>query len=281
VIGSNPPAGVRWRSALLLAVLPALAAPAPGAEPVARVRPGTVVRWPGDGIESCAMEKQTWAPLGGTCYYAIDLLKKEGPLDLGRTRDGQVESARVLVGPYDYPMQTLTLPKEKVDLSPQDLARVEKESRAIGRLWGRRGPARFTLPLHAPLDPLPEGGRFGSRRIINGQPKSPHSGADFTAPAGEPVLAAADGIVALAGNHFFGGNSVFLDHGDGLISMYMHLSRILVKEGEPVRRGQPIGAVGATGRATGPHLHFGVRWHRAKVDPEVLLADPDDLVTLR
>jgi murein DD-endopeptidase MepM/ murein hydrolase activator NlpD len=154
---------------------------------------------------------------------------------------------------------------------------VRRENRDIARLWRRAGPRRFTLPLHPPLDPLPEGGRFGSRRVINGQPKSPHSGADYSAPAGVPVLAAGDGEVALVGDHFFAGRSVFIDHGDGLISMYFHMSRVGVKEGENVRRGQPIGAVGSTGRATGPHLHFGVRWHRARVAPALLLSDPAGL----
>jgi len=251
------------------------------AEPAARVRPGTVVRWPGEGIESCGMGKRTWSPLGGDCYYPVDLLHAEGPLDVQRkTQGGKVEAVRVEVGPYDYPTQTLTLPSEKVDLSAEDLARVRKENVAIGRLWGRRGPARFTLPLHAPLDPLPDGGRFGSRRIINGQPRSPHSGADYSASKGEPVLAAADGVVALVGDHFFSGNSVFLDHGDGLITMYFHMSRVLVTEGQTVERGQPVGEVGATGRATGPHLHFGMRWHGAKVDPAVLLGDPSGITTL-
>lgn len=266
---------------LLAGAVAPLVPSAAGEEPAARVRPGTVVRWLGEGTDSCAIGKQTWPPLDGACLYPIDLLRGEGPVDLVRTRGGRREQARVEVGPYDYPTQTLTLPTEKVDLSPESLARVQRENRDIGRLWGRRGPRRFGLPLHAPLDPLPEGGRFGSRRIINGQPKSPHSGADFSAPAGEPVLAAADGVVALVGDHFFGGNSVFVDHGDGLISMYLHLSRVLVAEGQAVGRGQAVGAVGATGRATGPHLHLGLRWHGAKVDPAVLLGDPAALVTLR
>ena len=244
------------------------------------MRPGSVVRWPGDAIESCAIGARTWPPLDGVCYYAVDLLRREGPLELFRTRAGRREAARVVVGPYDYPVQTLTLPRDKVDLSPESLARVQRENRAIARLWKRASERRFTLPLHPPLDPLPEGGRFGSRRVINGQPKSPHSGADYSVPAGRPVLAAAAGVVALVGDHFFGGNSVFVDHGDGLVSMYLHLSRVAVEEGEPVERGQPIGAVGATGRATGPHLHFGLRWHEARVDPVALLGDPVALTTV-
>jgi murein DD-endopeptidase MepM/ murein hydrolase activator NlpD len=223
------------------------------------------------------MGGQRWAPLDGACYYPIDLLSRSGSIRIARLGAGRRESLTIRVGAYPYPIQRLSLPKAKVDLSPEDLARVRRENADIGRLWGRTGKRRFRLPLRPPLDPLPGGGRFGSRRIINGQPKSPHSGADYPAAAGEPVLAAADGVVALAADHFFAGQSVFVDHGDGLISMYFHLSRIDVEEGEHVRRGQAIGTVGSTGRATGPHLHFGVRWHGARIDPALLLADPAGL----
>jgi murein DD-endopeptidase MepM/ murein hydrolase activator NlpD len=267
-----------WRrvGGLLAASLVALATAAPGAgsDPVAQVPPGSVVHWPGDGIESCALGKRSWAPLDGACYFAIDLLRSPGPVELARTRAGRRESISIRVGDYPYPVQRLTLPKAQVDLSAEDLARVRRENRDIGRLWRRSGPRQFTLPLHPPLDPLPEGGRFGSRRVINGQPKSPHSGADYSAPAGAPILAVGDGEVALVGDHFFAGRSVFIDHGDGLISMYFHMSQVGVKQGENVRRGQRIGAVGSTGRATGPHLHFGIRWHRARIAPALLLSDP-------
>jgi len=248
---------------------------------VAQVPPGSVVRWPGDDVQSCIQGQTTFPPLDGSCYYPIDLLRKSGVVELARTRDGRRETLAIRVGAYPYPVQTLTLPPSQVDLSAEDLARVRRENADIGRLWGRRGPRLFSLPLHPPLEPLPRGGRFGSRRIINGQPKNPHTGADYSADGGEPVLAAADGIVALADEHFFAGNSVFLDHGDGLITMYFHMSRIDVKPGERVTRGQPIGAVGATGRATGPHLHFGIRWHRARVDPALLLGNPTGLPEIR
>ena len=257
------------------------AAPALGQVPVAQVSPGTVVRWPGDAVDSCALGETTFAPLDGACYYPMDFLLEEGVVALARSRGGQRESVTIRIGAYPYPVQNLTLPESQVNLSEEDLARVRRESAAIGRLWGRSGPRRFTLPLHPPLDPLPQGGRFGSRRVINGQPRSPHSGADYSADAGEPVLAAAEGTVALADHHFFAGNSVFVDHGDGLISMYFHLSRIAVEEGQAVSRGQVIGEVGATGRATGPHLHFGIRWRRARVDPALLLGEPAGLPEVR
>jgi murein DD-endopeptidase MepM/ murein hydrolase activator NlpD len=218
---------------------------------------------------------RVFAPLADACYYAVDLLHRPGPLELVRRRGGRRETAGVRIGPFDYPVQKLTLPRKMVELSPADLARVQRENREIARLWSREGRPRFSLPLQPPLDPLPDGSHFGDRRIINGSPHSPHGGADYPAPEGTPVLAAADGVVALVGDHFFGGHSVFLDHGDGLITMYLHLSRVFVEEGHAVSRGERVGMVGASGRATGPHLHFGVRWHGARVDPSLLLSSPD------
>jgi murein DD-endopeptidase MepM/ murein hydrolase activator NlpD len=150
----------------------------------------------------------------------------------------------------------------------------------MARLWTREGPRRFSLPLAAPLDPLPPGGRFGHRRIINGLTRSPHGGMDYSAAAGAAVLAAADGTVALVADQFFGGNAVFVDHGDGLVTMYMHMSRVDVTEGQAVRRGDTVGAVGSTGRATGPHLHFAVRWRGARVDPALLLGRPEAIPAL-
>jgi murein DD-endopeptidase MepM/ murein hydrolase activator NlpD len=263
----------------LVAAIAVTAAAAAAAAARPTVRPGTLVRWPGSGITSCAVAGKAFEPLEGACYYPVDLLRTAGPLTLERRRGGARETIAVRVGAFDYPVQRLTLPKGQVDLSPQDLARVERENREVAALWGRRGPRRFTLPLAPPLDPLPSGGRFGSRRVINGQPRSPHGGADYSVAAGTPVRAAADGTVALVGDHFFSGNSVFVDHGDGLVTMYFHLSRVDVKAGAPVRRGETLGAVGATGRATGAHLHFGVRWRGARVDPAQLI-DPGEITTV-
>lgn len=158
---------------------------------------------------------------------------------------------------------------------------MRSEQARVGALWRvPAGPARFGLPLAPPLASLPAGGRFGSRRIFNGQPRSPHTGADYAAAEGTPVLAAAAGKVVLAADLFFSGGSVFIDHGGGLVTMYFHLSAIEVREGEEVAQGQPVGRVGATGRATGPHLHFGLRWHGARVDPAGLLAPPEETPAL-
>jgi len=245
----------------------------PAAPTAIAVRPGTVVRWSGDATR-CSMSGTSWTPLAGACYFPIDLLA-QGTLTVERTRAGRPERRLLTIGDYPYPEQRIEIQDQsKVDLSPADLARAEREEKAVAKLFALATPRRFTLPLGRPLTDLPAGGRFGSRRWFNGQPRNPHTGADFAASEGTPVLAVADGKVVLAAEHFFSGNSVFLDHGDGLITMYFHLSRIGVKAGQQVKRGEELGRVGATGRASGPHLHVGVRWHGARVDPDQLLTSP-------
>jgi murein DD-endopeptidase MepM/ murein hydrolase activator NlpD len=158
-----------------------------------------------------------------------------------------------------------------------ELERIRREAKIVSTLWHRKGPTRFQLPLAPPLNPLPEARSFGSRRVFNGEPRNPHSGVDYSAAIGTPVLAAAAGKVVVADDHYFGGNSVYLDHGDELITMYFHLAEISVSSGDDVEPGDVIGSAGATGRVTGPHLHFGVRWHGARIDPTLLLIDPRDV----
>jgi murein DD-endopeptidase MepM/ murein hydrolase activator NlpD len=247
-----------------------LAASAAALEPELRVRPGGLVRWRAEGATACTLAGRTWLPIGGTCYFPVDLLAA-GSLRMEVTRPDRVEAATLRVADYPYPEQRLEVDDRMVHLSPEDLARVDRENAQVEALWPLEGDPRFSLPLAAPLADLPASGRFGARRVFNDEPRSPHAGADFRATTGTPVLAAADGRVALSAGHFFGGNSVYLVHGGGLVTVYMHLSRISVKEGDEVRRGQIVGAVGATGRVTGPHLHFATRWHGARVDPALLL----------
>jgi murein DD-endopeptidase MepM/ murein hydrolase activator NlpD len=259
-------------SGLLVLISSATSIAAAPVDPV-QVAPGSLVRWGGEGVESCGLQGRTWPAIDQTCWYPIDLLLPPGNLELARWQHDELQRVTVRIGAYPYEIQHITLQNEsQVTLSAEDLRRVEKENRQIAALWGLQTPRRFDLPLTAPLSPLPAGGRFGARRFFNDQPRSPHSGADFAAAAGTPVLAAAAGQVALVGDFFFSGKSVFLDHGDGLITMYFHLREIRVAAGGEVEPGQVLGVVGQTGRATGPHLHFGVRWHRARIDPAWLLA---------
>lgn len=258
---------------LVAALACALPSVAGAAAPAATVAPGTVVRWAGAELTSCEMAGRRWQPLDGACWYAVDLEKK-GSLELVRRSTGGVASRTIRVGSYPYPTQELEVEEKYVAPSPADLERIERDKKRAGAAFALETPRRFTLPLAPPIEPLPKAGRFGARRIFNGEARSPHGGADFPAQAGTPVRAAADGRVVIAEDQFFPGQAVFLDHGDGLVSMTFHLSAILVKEGDEVKKGDLLGRVGATGRVTGPHLHFALRWHGARVDPAILLDLP-------
>jgi murein DD-endopeptidase MepM/ murein hydrolase activator NlpD len=151
-------------------------------------------------------------------------------------------------------------------------ARVVREAAELQELWRHSSTDRLWRgPFVAPV-PNTVGSRFGSRSIFNGEVRSPHSGADFASPTGTPIAAPNAGRVVLARNLYFSGNTVILDHGLGLFSLLAHLSVIAVHEGDSVATGQEIGKVGATGRVTGPHLHWAVRVGGARVDPLAVLA---------
>jgi len=171
-----------------------------------------------------------------------------------------------------YPVQRLTVPRAFVELDPATLERVSREKAILDRLWETVAPERFWRgSFRLPLDGGGGAAGFGERRIINGEPRAPHSGTDISAPAGTAVSAANAGIVALVAEHFFAGNSIVLDHGFGLYTMYFHLQESLVQTGQRVERDQLIGRVGSSGRATGPHLHWGARLYGARIDPRELL----------
>ena len=255
----------------------ALADPAPRGERVVGVVPGGVVRWAGDGITLCADARESWKPLDGACYYPVDLGTHAETLPVRRERHGVRETATLRLLPPPYAEEHLSVDPAKVKLSAKDRRRAERERAAVVPLFSLRTQPVFSFPFGPPLAKASAPRNFGTRRTFNGEPRSPHGGADFRAPTGTPVLAAEEGLVVLAANHFFAGRSVYVDHGGGLVSMYMHLSRTNVKMGRRVARGDVIGLSGATGRVSGPHLHFGLRWRGARVDPALLLANPATL----
>lgn len=247
--------------------------------------PGSLVHWQGEKITRCFVGGRAFAPTDvdgqSGCLVPVGLTRTDDVV-AERDRDGQRERLRIGLGEYPYSVQRLTIKDQsRVSLSPENQARVARENALIGKLWARQGEPRFLLPLGAPLEEMLDGGRFGAKRIINGEPRSPHTGADFAVPRGTPVLAVDDAVVALTGEFFFSGNAVFLDHGNGLISMYFHLHEMFVEQGEEVSRGRLLGAVGSTGRSTGPHLHFGIRWQGARVDPALLLGETGTIRTVR
>ena len=172
-----------------------------------------------------------------------------------------------------FPVQRLSLPKKMAEFDPPTLARIEAEARDLEARFARVTPPVWSLPFLTPVaEYRPE--NFGSRRVINGEPRMPHAAVDVRLPEGTPVRSIADGVVAFAGDRFFGGLSVVVDHGGGVFSVYYHLKEFSVSEGDRVARGAWIGAIGSTGRATGPHLHFGVRVPGGRVDPTRLFALP-------
>jgi murein DD-endopeptidase MepM/ murein hydrolase activator NlpD len=216
---------------------------------------------------------------GYAALIGFDLAAKPGkvPWRIGFVDGGAPRKAAgaITVKARRFPVQRLSLPRSMVELAPADERRAEAEAARLRTLFDTISPerlwrGRFTRPVGT--DRKAEG--FGSRRIINGKPRSPHSGADFSAPAGMPVVASNAGRVALVVDFFFGGRLVALDHGEGLYTLYMHLERVDVVEGALVERGAIIGAVGSTGRATGPHLHWAAQLRRARIDPAALLTLP-------
>lgn len=170
-----------------------------------------------------------------------------------------------------FKTQTLSLPSSMVDLDPKTLERVNGETKRVEDLFQRirkekLWKGRFLQPVPGEISTP-----FGLRRVINRQNKNPHSGVDLRAGEGTPVLASNAGFVVMVDDLFFSGKSVVLDHGQGIFSMYFHLSEILAREGERISKGDVLGQVGSTGRSTGPHLHWGIRIHGSKVDPFSLL----------
>ena len=208
----------------------------------------------------------------------IDMQEEPGTHELAvQITDGEHGrslSYRVLVLKEKFRVEHLKLPKDKVDLDEQGLARWKGEQEQVKTALATDSPMKLWQPSFVEPVSGKRTGIFGSVRIMNGQARNPHNGEDIGAPLGTDVAATNDGIVRLTVDHIFSGKGVFLDHGLGFYSMYFHLSDVLVKEGDLVRAGQIVGKVGATGRATGPHLHWGVKLNGARVNPYALLDLP-------
>lgn len=214
---------------------------------------------------------------GQAALVGIDLDVKPGTEPwrvavIEKGREPRTARGRVQLRRRAFPVERLSLPRAMVDLDPETERRAVAEGQRLTTLYRTITPERLWRgPFTRPVAGTEPGTGFGARRIINGQPRSPHGGTDYSAPKGAPVVAANTGRVALVADFFFPGRLVVLDHGLGLYTLYFHLDSVAVDEGERVERGQTLGAVGASGRATGPHLHFGAQVGAARVDPAALL----------
>ncbi|MDN6858405.1 peptidoglycan DD-metalloendopeptidase family protein [Pseudomonas sp. CAN2814] len=202
----------------------------------------------------------------------IPLTAKAGSQQIVVKQAGASRNLGFNVGSKHYKEQHITLKNTRqVNPLPEDLKRINRElaeQTAAYRSFSAGTPSNLVLdkPVNGPLS-----SPFGLRRFFNGEERNPHSGLDFAVPAGTPIKSPAAGKVILIGNYFFNGNTVFVDHGQGFISMFCHMSKIDVKVGDEVSRGGVVGRVGATGRATGPHMHWNVSLNDARVDPAIFI----------
>ena len=216
----------------------------------------------GDAIEWTALVGIALAALPGQASITV------------RTLDGgDQRQVAYTVAPKRYSEQRLKVSPRTVDLSPEDAARYERERAHLATVmatFSEPWPQALSLRMRVPV-PGRRSSSFGLRRVFNGQARNPHSGMDIAAGTGTPIVAPLSGRVIDTGDYFFNGHTVWLDHGGGLLSMVCHLSAIDVKPGDALKTGERLGAVGATGRVTGPHLHWSVMLNRVMVDPALFL----------
>ncbi|GAB3095835.1 M23 family metallopeptidase [Lysobacter terrae] len=240
------------------------AAASQGALVFGKVPAGSVVRYG---------ERELHATPYGTAVFGIGR-DEAGPVRVEVQRaDGSREAVSIAVTPRDWPIERVEgVPPDTVNPPPDIAARIEREQALVAAARLRDDDRtdfvqRFIWPVQGRVS-----GRFGNQRVYNGTPKAPHSGMDIAAEAGTPVLAPAAGVVTFANaDLYLTGGTLLLDHGHGVSSNFLHLSRIDVHVGDRVEQGQVIGAVGATGRATGPHLHWGMNWFDVRIDPLLVL----------
>lgn len=229
------------------------------------------VRWSGHSVPFVQRGDRWLATVG----VDLDSRPGEHAVDVtfryadGRTR---VHREPITVNQGRYPTTELTVAERYVELSPEDQARAEREAAETSAIYDTFTAERFwSAAFDVPVQGATDGRNFGHRRVFNGQPRAPHSGADLRARTGTVIHASNRGRVVLAKALFYSGNAVFIDHGYGLYTTYLHLSELDVAVGDMVERGQRIGLAGATGRVTGPHLHWGVRLLDARIDPFSLI----------
>ena len=240
--------------------------------------PGGVARI---DLGPAAARPQAWAdgvpllvlgsPSGWTALVGIALSAEPGTARIRVQGEAGERELAYTIAPKRYTEQHLKVSPRTVDLSPEDLSRHERERAHQQGVIATFSAPPAGEPHMRPPTPGRRSSSFGLRRFFNGQPRNPHSGMDIAAPTGTPVVAPLAATVIDTGDYFFNGHTVWLDHGGGLLSMMCHLSRIDCKVGERLAVGQRLGTVGATGRVTGPHLHWTISLNRASVDPALFI----------
>ncbi len=265
---------MRWWLGLLVALVGGAAAAASQLELEGALVQGGLVRGqvpPGSEVRFAG--RRLHLDPAGRFLFGFGRDEATGEPLVVRYPDGRRTTRRLTVARREYQIERVEgLPPREVSPSAEDLVRIRADARLIEAARERDSAE----PAIAPAFVWPVVGRisgvYGSQRILNGEPRAPHRGVDIATPLGTPVGAMAAGVVSLAApDMYFTGNTVMIDHGYGLHSVYAHLSALLVKVGQAVRQGEPVGRVGATGRATGPHLHWGVYWFDQALDPALLV----------
>ncbi|OAI51947.1 hypothetical protein AYO46_01075 [Betaproteobacteria bacterium SCGC AG-212-J23] len=253
---------------MLAAALPAAAAGAvPGGVAKVRVENGAQATLDGNRV-LVMRESKGWVAIAGVPLSAAPGEKLSLQV---RYPDQRFKQLEITVTRKKYPSQRLSVPRDQAELDPEQMKRYEQERehlQEVLRTFSESPPA--SLAMREPVSGR-RSGSFGSRRIINGEPRSPHSGMDIAADNGTPIAAANAGRVIDVGEYLFLGRTVILDHGQGLLSLYAHLSEVNAAPAETVAAGKIIGKVGTSGRATGPHLHFSIYLNTAAVDPAYFL----------
>lgn len=234
-------------------------------------------QWGGETVYFWS-DGEAGSPLRALIGVDLGRLPGRARLKLTAERAGEPVECEVAltVEKSEFAVERLRVDPRFIELSPEDAARAEREGKRLQGIFSGMTPVRlWTGGFLSPVEDAKASGNFGKRRILNNQPRSPHAGEDFSAPAGAPVRAAQRGRVVLTDDLFFSGQTVVLDHGLGLFTFYAHLEAIEVKEGEVVEAGAVLGRVGATGRVTGAHLHWAARLNQARVNPLHLLSVPN------
>lgn len=188
-----------------------------------------------------------------------------------RFKNKKVETFEYTLEPREYEEQRLTIAKKYVSPPKRELKKINRENQLMKAARAKVGKLKNALYMSGfvyPVDSVDIRSVFGSQRILNGKRANIHNGLDFSAEVGDSIRAISDGIVRIAGDNFYyNGNFILLDHGQGLTSVYLHMSKIIAKDNQKIKKSEVIGLAGSTGRATGPHLHLGVQWYKKRIDP--------------